>query len=241
MNNLVVDISNLSLSYNQGKTPIFKDLNFSIWEWEVVSIIGKNGTWKSSLLKTIAGIEKNYSWVIKKHTKKIAYVPQKLQLDRSFPLLVEEFFYIFHEKISVEKIQKTLALFHIEKLQKQNIHSLSGWEFQKVLILNAIMSEPELMLLDEPTNGIDVVGEEQFYKNIADIKKLFPKLAIILVSHNLHLVYRNSDKVICLHENSFCCHGTPLEIQENADVQKIFGEHISPYVHTPHSHKEHNH
>ena len=240
MNNLVVDISNMSLSYNQGKTPIFKDLNFSIWEWEVVSIIGKNGTGKSSLLKTIAGIEKKYSWIIQKYTKKIAYVPQKLQLDRAFPLLVEEFFYIFHEKITKEKIQKTLALFHIEKLSKQNIHSLSGWEFQKVLILNAIISEPELMLLDEPTNGIDVVGEEQFYKNIADIKKLFPKLAIVLVSHNLHLVYRNSDKVICLHENNFCCHGTPLELQKNADVKKIFGEHISPYIHTPHSHKKHN-
>ena len=103
------------------------------------------------------------------------------------------------------------------------------------------MHEPELMLLDEPTNGIDVVGEEQFYKNISDVKLLFPKLAIILVSHNLHLVYKNSDKVICLHENNFCCHGTPLELQENPDVQKIFGEHISPYVHSPHSHKEHTH
>ena len=237
----MIDIVNLSLSYNDWKTQVLHNLNFSICEWEVVSIIGKNGTWKSSLLKSIAWIEKNYSGSIIKHTKNIAYVPQKIQLDTTFPLRVEEFFHIFHDTISEKTIQKTLKLFHIEKLQKQNIHSLSGWEFQKVLIVNAMMFEPELMLLDEPTNGIDVIGEEQFYKNIADIKKLFPKLSIILVSHNLHLVYKNSDRVICLHDNKFCCHGTPQELQANDDVKKIFGEHVLPYIHEPHSHHEHTH
>lgn len=201
---------------------------------EILSIIGKNGTGKSSLLKVIAGIEKKFSWKLTVYTKNISYVPQKLQLEKSFPLSVQEFYTIFNDTFSLERLEELLSLFDIQKLLLRNIHELSGWEFQKVLISNALLREPELLLLDEPTSGIDVIGEEQFYENIAQIKETFPKLSIILVSHNLHLVYKNSSRVICLHENNFCCHGTPKQLQENTDIQKIFGDHVRPYQHHPH-------
>ena len=154
---------------------------------------------------------------------------------------MNEFFSLFHDTFTQEKLKYTLSLFGLEKFLGQNIHTLSGGEFQKVLIVNALLSDPELLLLDEPTTGIDIIGEELFYKNISLLRETFPKLAIILVSHNLRLVYKNSTRVICLHENNFCCHGTPSEISENADVKAIFGEYLSPYEHHPHTHHHHTH
>jgi len=187
----------------------------------------------------IAGITKAHSGKIERNTDKIAYVPQKLHLEDSFPLKVVEFFQIFNDKIQERDISEAVKLFDATKFLSQNIHTLSWWEFQKVLIINALLSKPELLLLDEPTSGIDVIWEEQFYQNIAQIRKTYPEIAIIVVSHNLHLVYKNSSKVICLHDNNLCCHGTPTEVLGNKDVEKIFGDYLTPYAHTPHDH--HNH
>jgi len=241
MNKTLLEVNNISLSYNHTKNSLLKELSFSLSQGEVLSIIGKNGTGKSSLLKVITGIETKYSGKIITHTKRISYVPQKLELEKSFPLLVSEFFDIFNKYISQKAMNTVYKIFDIPALLNKNIHTLSGGEFQKVLIANAMLSEPELLILDEPTTGIDVIGEENFYKIIAETKKRFPKLAIILVSHNLRLVYKNSSRVICLHENNFCCHGTPAELAENPDIQSIFGEYLSPYEHHPHSHHHHTH
>jgi len=241
MSNILLDIQNISISYDNKKSYILKDISFSLWQWEVLSIIGKNGTGKSSLLKAIAGIQKIHSGSIIKNTDKISYIPQKLELDTTFPLLVEEFFKIFNSQVSEDLITKYSELFDISKLRNRNIHDLSGWEFQKVLILNSLLSNPDILLLDEPTSWIDVIGEELFYKNITEIKKTFPKLAIVLVSHNLSLVYKNASRVICLHENNFCCHGTPQELSENSDIRNIFGEYLRPYEHQPHARHHHTH
>jgi len=241
MSKKLLDIQKISISYDKTKSFILKDISFSVSAWEILSIIGKNGTGKSSLLKAIAGIQKIYSGNIIKHTQNISYVPQRLDLEKSFPVLVEEFFRIFNANILDTTLEKYLKLFHIKKLRKRNIHTLSGGEFQKVLILNALLSSPDILLLDEPTSGIDVIWEELFYKNITEVQKTFPKLAIILVSHNLSLVYKNSSRVICLHENNFCCHGTPQELSKNSDIQNIFWEYLSPYEHQPHATHHHTH
>lgn len=241
MSKTLLEINNISISYDNKKSFILRDISFSLHQWEILSIIWKNGTGKSSLLKAIAGIQKIHTGKITKHTEKISYVPQKLELDKSFPLIVNEFFHIFNTTLSKQTISEYLKLFDIEKLRYRNIHRLSGGEFQKVLILNALLSQPDILLLDEPTSWIDVIGEELFYKNITEIKKTFPDLAIILVSHNLSLVYKNSSRVICLHENNFCCHGTPKELSENSDIQNIFWEYLRPYEHQPHAAHHHTH
>lgn len=233
-----MSVSNLTLSYDNGKSSILRDISFCLRKWEILSIIGKNWSGKSSLLKAIAGIHTPHSWSITKNIDKVSYVPQKLHLDKSFPLRVKEFFKIFNT-MTDQKIDQICQLFDITNLLDRNIHVLSWWEFQKVLIANALLSEPELLLLDEPTSGIDIIWEQDFYKNIALVRETYPNIGIILVSHNLHLVYKNSNKVICLHDNNLCCHGTPHEVLENEEVHGIFGEYLRPYEHKPHSH--HNH
>jgi zinc transport system ATP-binding protein len=185
-------------------------------------------------LKIISGILKPFKWKVIKDYKILSYVPQKLEIDKTFPIEVREFIKIYNPKINDESVKNYLKKFESEYLFKKNMWNLSGWEFQKVLIISALISNPDLILLDEPTAGIDILWEEKFYEIISEVKALFPKISIILVSHNLNLVYKNSTKVICLHENNFCCHWTPNQIKENNTVQKLFWENLSLYQHNPH-------
>ena len=116
-----------------------------------------NGTGKSSLLKALAGVGNIFSGNIERHTNKISYVPQKISLDHDVPLLVREFFSVFHEKICEASVEKYMQQFQISHLMEQNIHTLSGGEFQKVLLVNAVLHSPDVLLLDEPTSHIDMV------------------------------------------------------------------------------------
>lgn len=239
MNKEILKLENISLSYDNKKTYVLKDISFWVFSWEILSIIWVNGAWKSSLLKIIAWINKQSSWKIIKNYKKLSYVPQKINLDDSFPILVEEFIKIYNEKVKLKEISKLLEKFNSKDLIWKRVDKLSWWQLQKVLIVSSLLSNPDLILLDEPTAWIDIVWEEIFYKIIKEIKNNFPNISIILVSHNINLVYKNSDKVICLHENNFCCHGSPMEVWNNPLIKAMFGWYALPYKHNPHSHEEH--
>ncbi|PID87385.1 hypothetical protein CSB07_01700 [Candidatus Gracilibacteria bacterium] len=238
--NTILELKEIGISFDRGKSFIIKDLSFCLTKGEVLSIIGMNGTGKSTLLKAIAGINNIYSGKIIKKYKKVSYVPQKIYIDKTFPITVSEFIKVYNENITPKDLMKYLKIFGMEKKKDKSIVNLSGGEFQKVLIISALISKPELVLLDEPTSGIDIIGEEDFYKIISQIRKKFPELSIILVSHNLNLVYKNSDNIICLHKNNFCCHGTPAKLGENEEIRQIFGDFLAPYKHNPHKKHSHN-
>lgn len=240
MNKEILKLENIHLSYDNKKTYVLNDISFSVFSWEILSIIWVNWSGKSSLLKIIAGIIKPLSWKIHKSYTNLSYVPQKINLDSSFPILVKEFIQIYNEKVSLNDIMKLLEKFHAQGLLHKKITTLSWGELQKVLIVSSLLSNPDLLLLDEPTAGIDIIWEEIFYEIIKEIKRHFPNISIILVSHNIKLVYKNSDKVICLHENNFCCHGTPIDVWNNPITKSIFWEYTLPYKHNPHTHSEHN-
>jgi len=240
MNKEILKLENINLSYDNWKTYVLKNISFSVFSWEVLSIIWLNWSWKSSLLKIISGIKKFDSGIVKKSYNNLSYVPQKINLNNSFPVLVYEFIQIYNESSTIKEIEVLLWKFNSKELINKRVDKLSWWELQKVLIISALLSEPDLILLDEPTAWIDMVWEEIFYEIIKEVKEIFPKISIILVSHNLNLVYKNSDKVICLHENNFCCHWTPAQIGANPTIKNIFSKYTTPYNHNPHSHKEHN-
>ena len=239
MNKNILELKNISLSYDNKKTYVLKDISFSVFSWEILSIIWLNWSWKSSLLKIISKIQKPTSWKIIRKYDKLSYVPQKINVDESFPILVKEFIQIYNEKVSISDILQLLKKFNSQDLLNKRIDKLSWGQLQKVLIISALLNNPDLLLLDEPTAWIDIVWEEIFYEIIKEVKKLFPSISIILVSHNIKLVYKNSDKVICLHENNFCCHWTPKEVWQNKNVENIFWEYTLPYEHKPHSHENH--
>jgi len=239
MNKEILKLENINLSYDNKKTYVLKDISFSVFAWEVLSIIWLNWSWKSSLLKIISGIKKQDSGCIIKNYNKLSYVPQKVNLENSFPILVSEFIKIYNEKSKNKEIEDLLEKFNSKELINKRVDKLSWWQLQKVLIISALLNNPDLILLDEPTAWVDMVWEEIFYEIIKDVKEIFPSLSIILVSHNINLVYKNSDKVICLHDNNFCCHWTPAQVWSNPVIKNIFSKYTLPYEHKPHSHKDH--
>lgn len=240
MNNELLKVEKINLSYDKEKTYILKDISFSILKWQIVSIIWKNWAWKSSLLKILSWIIKPSSWKIIKNYKKLSYIPQKIDLDKTIPIKVTEFIKIYNNNLKTEELSYYMKKFHCENLINKNINSLSWWEFQKILIISSLLRKPDLLLLDEPTSWIDVIWEEIFYEIINEVKEIFPKISIVIVSHNIKLVYKNSDKVICLHENNMCCHWTPIEVSQNKFTKKIFWEYTLPYTHNPHNKNNHN-
>lgn len=234
MNNELLRLDKVSLSFDKWKTYVLKDISFSVAYWEVLSIIWLNGTWKTSLLKLIAWIEKLTSGKIIRNYKNLSYIPQKINIDSSFPISVREFIEIYNPKVETKEIENYLEKFQMQNFLDRNISSLSWWEFQKVLIISSLVSNPDLLLLDEPTSAVDLVSEKLFYDIIAEVKNIFPNIAIILVSHSINLVYKNSDKVICLHQDNFCCHWTPSEIKTNKKILEIFWDYVWEYEHNPH-------
>ncbi len=239
MNKEILKLKGICLSYDNWKTYVLKNISFSVFSWEILSIIWLNWSWKSSLLKIISGIKNQNSGQIIKNYKNLSYVPQKVNIENSFPILVYEFIRIYNEKSLFKDIELLFEKFNSKDLINKRVDKLSWWELQKVLIISSLLSNPDLILLDEPTAGIDLVWEEIFYEIIKEVKEFFPKISIILVSHNINLVYKNSDKVICLHENNFCCHWTPSQVWSNQEVKNIFSKYTLPYEHKPHSYKEH--
>jgi len=235
----ILKLEKIDLSYNNKKTYVLKDISFSVFSWEILSIIWVNWAWKSSLLKIIAWIQKQSSWKIIKNYKKLSYVPQKISIDKNFPILVSEFIKIYNIWVKNSEIKKLLKEFDAENLFEKKVWDLSWWQLQKVLIISALISSPDIILLDEPTAWIDIIWEETFYKIIKNVQEKYPSLSIILVSHNIKLVYKNSDKVICLHENNFCCHWTPLEVSSNKITESLFWKYTLPYKHNPHNKNNH--
>ncbi len=228
---MLLEVKNLSVEFEKG-SKVLDDVSFDVKKGEMISLIGLNGAGKTVLLKTIVGLIKPVSGTVKKHTENIFYIPQKIDLDTSFPLNVEELCELFGAKGNYKKYLVSVGM---EDFLHASVSDLSGGEYQKVLIAIALSRKPDLLLLDEPVSGIDVVGEKSFYSLVSDIKKEY-EAAIILVSHNIHLVMNNADKVLCLH-NHLCCVGSPQDMKGREQFKEIFGEHLQPYIH----HHDHVH
>jgi len=228
----LVRFNNVSIKINQKI--LLKNICLEIFPKEIISIIGYNGAGKTTLIKTILGLYTPYQGKLNVNTKKIGYVPQKLTFDQSIPLSVLEFFKIY-SNTTTKIIQEKLAEVSVPHVENQKIGSLSGGELQKVLIANALLQNPELLLLDEATAGIDIAGEKQFYELITKIHQKY-KLAILMVSHDIHTVFAQSTKVLCLHQ-TICCQGSPENVSKDPSFKKLFGSYVAPYEHHhPHQH-----
>ncbi|MBN9542276.1 MAG: metal ABC transporter ATP-binding protein [Alphaproteobacteria bacterium] len=219
----LLEVKNLSLKV-QGKS-ILENISFAIDSQEIITIIGPNGSGKSSLVKTIIGKYLPTSGkIIKKPNLKIGYVPQKFDIANIPPITVKEFLNLYGKNIDS----------NVSNFLNKDIKKLSGGELQRVLFARSIMNNPDLLVLDEPTQGLDVEGVKEFYKKLLEVKEE-RKISIILSSHDLNFVMKNTDRVICLNQH-ICCQGKPKDIALDEEFIKIYGSDlITPYKH------EHNH
>ena len=175
-------------------------------EGEVLAVIGQNGSGKSVFLKTLLGmIPATHGTITWKKDVRIGYLPQRFQVDAYLPMTVQEFLSL---KPDARPICETLKLLHMEHewLHKHLAH-LSGGELQQVLLLWVLQDNPHIILFDEPTENVDVVGSESIYKTLHHLQDT-TGLAIIIISHDLHLVYRYANTVLCLNKN-MVCYGEP--------------------------------
>ena len=213
---------------------LVKGVSIQIEKGQIVTLIGPNGSGKSTTAKIALGIYKNIDGEVEKYTNKVGYVPQKISIDWTLPLRVKDFM-VLTESLKDEDINEALSLTGVIQLKNKNLGDLSGGEFQRVLIARAISKKPDLLVLDEPVQGVDFTGEIALYKLI---KKITDELncGILLISHDLHTVMSATDHVVCLNGH-VCCSGSPMDVAKNNEYKALFGEQASQIL----SRYEHRH
>ena len=234
--NILVELH--KAGFKQNNKWLVEGVSFKVEKGKIVTLIGPNGSGKSTTAKIALGIYKNIEGKVEKYTNKIGYVPQKISIDWTLPLRVYDFM-LLTEDISDEDIDEALALTGVTHLKDKNLGNLSGGEFQRVLIARAISKKPELLVLDEPVQGVDYTGEIALYELIKKISDTL-NCGILLISHDLHTVMTATDHVVCLNGH-VCCSGTPLDVARNNEYKTLFGEQASQIL-TVYEHKhDHTH
>ena len=235
-NNPLVKLENAGV-YKSSKW-LVRGISFEVNNGQIVTLIGPNGSGKTTTAKMILNILNVDEGHVTNNTNKMAYVPQKINIDWTMPLRVIDFMKIT-SSINNAQITEALTLTGVEKLLYDEVHNLSGGEFQRVLIARAVAKKPELLVLDEPVQGVDFNGEIALYNLI---KKISDKLncGILLISHDMHFVMSATDHVICLNGH-ICCSGTPSSVVKNPAYIKLFGEHNAETLSYYQHHHDHSH
>ena len=220
--NILVELD--KVSFQQNNKWLVKGVSLKVEKKKIVTLIGPNGSGKSTTAKIALGIYKKIDGFVKKYTNKVGYVPQKISIDWTLPLRVRDFM-ILTENLNESEIDDALSLTGVLKLKNNNLGNLSGGEFQRVLLARAISKKPELLVLDEPVQGVDFTGEIALYELIKEISEKL-ECGILLISHDLHTVMSATDHVVCLNGH-VCCSGTPKDVARNNEYKALFGEQAS--------------
>lgn len=226
---------------------LLKNADLSLEAGKIVTLIGPNGAGKTTLVRSVLGLIKIDEGTIERAPDlRIGYMPQKLHLEASLPLTVNRFLLLGGKpRVALDEIE---ALTGIEKLDKSPMQALSGGETQRVLLARALLRDPQLLVLDEPVQGVDVGGQAALYALINDIRKT-RNCGVLLVSHDLHLVMANTDTVVCLNQH-VCCQGHPEQVTNDPAYLALFGNgllkpdgskpHVALYTHRhDHQHDAH--
>ena len=209
--------------YKNGKW-LVKGVNLNITKGKIVTLIGPNGSGKTTTAKIALGLYKNIEGTVERLTNKISYVPQKVSIDWTLPVRVIDFM-VLTQDLQDQEINDALNLTGVEHLKNNNLRELSGGEFQRVLLARAIAKKPDLLVLDEPVQGVDFTGEVELYALIKKISETL-QCGILLISHDLHVVMSATDYVVCLNGH-VCCSGTPVAVAQNKEYKELFGEKSS--------------
>jgi zinc transport system ATP-binding protein len=247
---LPVEVRDARVSF--AGQPVLRGVNLKIPRGQVVALIGPNGSGKTTLLRCLLGLQKMDSGEIRLFGEKdfrralprIGYVPQRLSLERSFIVSVREFLSLRLEatrhwfwrshKATDNLLREVMAEIGVEPLLDRPMAALSGGQLQRVLIAFSLLKKPELLLLDEPTAGVDTPGEKTFYDLITSVQQRH-HLTVVLVSHDLSMVYRHASWVYALN-GWICCEGPPEEVMNAESLKQAYGIHVSPYHHHHHVH-----
>lgn len=232
----LIEAHKVSLKFETNS--ILDGVSLAVQAGQIISLIGPNGAGKSSLVKVLLGLVKpTLGWVKRKPKVKVAYMPQRFAVEPTIPITVERFLELSAE--SKEKsVDAALAEAGVEKIKSTPVQLISGGEMQRVMLARCLLRNPELLVLDEPDQGMDTAGQEALFKLIGEIRDRY-QCGIVMVSHDLHLVMAATDEVICLNHH-ICCSGHPEAISQHPEFLRLFNKPqgaLAVYAH----HHDHEH
>ncbi|MEM6622179.1 MAG: metal ABC transporter ATP-binding protein [Pseudomonadota bacterium] len=226
------------LSVRLGGRRVLHKIDMSIAPGEIVTVIGPNGSGKSTLLRALIGaVSIEDGTVFRKRHLRIGYVPQRLGLEKAMPMTVRRFLGL-PKRLSAAACEELLARVEGQGLADRQMSQLSGGQFQRVLLARALASEPEILILDEATQGLDQPAVAAFYQLIERLARDL-NCAVLMVSHELHVVMRASDRVICLNGH-VCCQGAPTVVSAAPEYRALFGDSAATLALYQHQH-DHSH
>ncbi|EEY91528.1 high-affinity zinc transporter ATPase [Acinetobacter junii SH205] len=243
----LIELENISVQ--RDKRDILRNVNFALQAKEIVTLIGPNGAGKSTLIKVLLGImQPNAGKVTFAKKLKMAYVPQKFNPSSSLPLRVQDLLDL--EACASDLRKEIIQDTGISKLQLSKVQQLSGGERQRVLLARALLRQPDILVLDEPMQGLDIQSEAELYEYVRSLPERYG-CAVLMVSHDLQWVMQGTHRVVCLNKH-ICCSGLPESIQQHPEYQAIFGtqrmfyqhhhnhcwhsDHVEPCTHDPRPH-----
>lgn len=225
-NNALISLDKISVRLNERD--ILKNIDFALFEREIVTLIGPNGAGKSTLIKVLLGIVKASAGQIHQQKKlKFSYVPQKFNPSHSLPLRVKDLLAL--EKCDLARKKEIIQDTGIVKLQDTAVQQLSGGERQRVLLARALLRQPDILVLDEPMQGLDIQSEAELYEYVRSLPLKY-NCAVLMVSHDLQWVMQGTHRVVCLNKH-ICCSGSPENVQQHPEYQAIFGTNRVFYQH----------
>ena len=234
---ILITLSNAGVS--RGGRVLVDGVDLTIARGEIVTLIGPNGSGKSTTAKLATGVLKpTMGTVTRLPGLRIGYVPQKLSVDWTLPLTVERLMTLTG-RYSASEIAAALEAVGAARLHKAAVQELSGGEFQRVLFARAMIRKPDLLVLDEPVQGVDFSGEVALYELVRQIRDT-TQSGILMISHDLHVVMAETDTVICLNGH-VCCRGTPSAVKRSPEYLRLFGERAASTLAIYQHHHDHEH
>ena len=218
---------------------LVRGVDFTIGRGEIVTLIGPNGSGKSTTARAVVGVvAPDEGRIARRPGLRVGYVPQKLAIDASLPLTVSRLMTLTAAH-PAEAVARALDEVGIAHLAQARVQSLSGGEFQRALLARAMLRRPDLLVLDEPVQGVDFTGETALYELIGAIRDR-TGCGILLISHDLHVVMAATDTVICLNGH-VCCRGTPQAVAADPQYRRLFGQRAAGALAVYRHHHDHTH
>ncbi|KJE35312.1 zinc ABC transporter ATP-binding protein [Thalassospira sp. HJ] len=233
----LIEGRDLVLSF--GNERVLDQVSLAIHPGEIITLIGPNGAGKSTLVKTLLGLQKpDHGEVVRKRGLTIGYVPQKLAIDQVLPMTVKRFLTLTRSasRAECEGVLGQVGAGHVIDAQ---MSQLSGGETQRVMLARTLLLRPNLLVLDEPTQGVDVSGQAELYRLIEDIRRDLG-CAVLMISHDLHLVMAKTDQVVCFNRH-VCCHGQPETVRQHPEYRSLFGVREADAIGIYHHEHDHEH
>lgn len=216
----LIEAQGLTVAYGPA-APVLHHVDFVLRPGEIVTIVGPNGSGKSTLVRALLGMVPAAEGSVRRAPGlRVGYVPQSLHLDANLPLSVARFLRL-NRRLSADEVAHLLSRVGAPGLEGRELATLSGGQLQRVMLARALAGAPQLLVLDEPTQGLDQPGTAAFYRLIEDVRREIG-CAVLSVSHDLHVVMSASDRVVCLNGH-VCCEGTPSVVSNAPEYRALFG------------------